>query len=133
MPLIQIEPAKVQRMALRGQDVANQMLGQVYRAIQGRHYWDTVKVVGVLYACRRMAPYLTAPGVLFSTFLLAFLLPKIYDVNRNEIHAVGENVKDGGLSAYCRYVEPLSSKIPRASTAKPLDVGSPCKLGMKLQ
>ena len=56
------------------------------------------------------------PGV-----VLAFSLPKIYELRKPEVDALASRAAAQGQAHYKKFVEPYVSKIPRASTAAGAD------------
>lgn len=49
--------------------------------------------------------------------MLAFSLPKIYELRKPEVDALAARAAQQGQAHYKKFVEPYVSKIPRASTA----------------
>ena len=49
--------------------------------------------------------------------LLAFSVPKIYELKKDQIDAVATKVHYHGKEAYVKYADPYVKKIPRASTS----------------
>lgn len=56
-----------------------------------------------------------------SGVVLAFSLPKIYELRKPEVDALASRAAAQGQAHYKKFVEPYVSKIPRASTAAGAD------------
>lgn len=88
-----------------------------YRLVSGKDIILAGQAALALFALSKVAAWFTSLGLVFVAAVLAFSVPKIYELRKGEIDGLAAKAADQGKAHYKKFVEPYVSKIPRASTA----------------
>ena len=88
-----------------------------YRLVSGKDIILAGQAALALFALSKVAAWFTSLGLVFVSAVLAFSVPKIYELRKGEIDGLAAKAADQGKAHYKKFVEPYVSKIPRASTA----------------
>lgn len=88
-----------------------------YRLVSGKDIILAGQAALALFALSKVAAWFTSLGLIFVAAVLAFSIPKIYELRKGEIDGLAAKAADQGKAHYKKFVEPYVAKIPRASTA----------------
>jgi hypothetical protein len=88
-----------------------------YRLVSGKDIILAGQAALALFALGKVAAWFTSLGLVFVAAVLAFSVPKIYELRKGEIDGLAAKAADQGKAHYKKFVEPYVAKIPRASTA----------------
>ena len=88
-----------------------------YRLVSGKDILLAGQAALALFALGKVASWFTSLGLVFVAAVLAFSLPKIYELRKGEIDGLAAKAADQGKAHYKKFLEPYVAKIPRASTA----------------
>jgi riboflavin kinase len=128
-----VSDADVKKHADQATTLINKALGFTYRLATGKEVVLSMQVAFVLYAVGKLGGWFTTLGLFYTVVVLAFTVPKVYELKKDEIDAVAKQVHDVGKDLYVKHLEPYVNKIPRATTAKvPVEPAGPA-VGKKLQ
>jgi len=114
-----VSEKQVQELAQQVTPVINQGLAVGYRLATGKDIFLTAQVAFVLYVTSKLGSWFSVVGWLYATVLLAFTIPKVYELKKPEIDAAAKNVQQQTKQLYEQHAAPLVAKIPRASSATP--------------
>jgi riboflavin kinase len=112
-----ISQAQIQDFAQRATVPTNRILAFAKRVLSGHDVVLSVQSAGLLYIFGRLGHYFSSVGLLYLVVVLAFSVPKIYELNKKEVDNVLNSVQKQSQTYYKQYAEPYIQKIPRASTS----------------
>lgn len=113
-----VKDSDVKAFADQATIYVNKGLGFLFRLLSGKDIVLVGKVAFALLAISRISAYFTTLGLLYTAFILAFTLPKVYELKKTEIDAVVTKAKDQLNSIWAKKLEPALDKIPRGSTSQ---------------
>lgn len=97
--------------------VINKGLGFTRRLISGKDIILTVEVAAALYVFGKIGNFFSSLGLLYTLAVLAFTVPKLYELKKDDIDNAVSTAQTHGKKHYSNYVEPYVKKIPRGSTS----------------
>lgn len=97
---------------------ANKALGFVYALLTGQAPGLIALTVLGLYVAAKLSYVVTVPTIVLVATLLAFSLPKLYELRKDEVDAHVDAVRSKATAVYDQHVHPLIQKIPRGKAAK---------------
>jgi len=112
-----ISEADAKTFAVRATDGVNRTLAYACRLASGKEVFLSLQAAAALFVIAKFGNWFTTIGLLYTVALLAFSVPKIYEVKKDQIDAVATKVHYHGKEAYVKYADPYVKKIPRASTS----------------
>lgn len=74
-----------------------------------------------LYMLARLTSAFSLLGLVFAVVVLAFSLPKVYELRKDQIDAGVDAARKQTTQLYDTYLHSIVSKIPKASNAKPAE------------
>jgi len=77
----------------------------------------SAQVAGLLFVIGKVGNWFTSLGLLYTLVILAFTLPKAYELKKDEVDSFASQAHHHTKANYSKYVEPYVNKIPRASTS----------------
>lgn len=80
----------------------------------------TAQTAGVLYGIARVAAVVSPLTVAYTLVVLAFSLPKIYELRRHQIDEVVATLRTHATKLYDQYLRRFVSQIPRARNTVPI-------------
>lgn len=112
-----VSQSQVQDFAQRATVPFNRVLAFTKRVLSGHDVVLSVQSAGLLYIFGRLGHYFSSVGLLYLVVVLAFTVPKVYELNKKEVDNVLNSVQKQSQTYYKQYAEPYIQKIPRASTS----------------
>ncbi|CAL5223458.1 g5977 [Coccomyxa viridis] len=95
----------------------NKLLAFSNRVFTGKEVVLSAQVAGVLFLIGKVGGWFTSLGLLYTLIVLAFTLPKAYELKKDEVDRFARQAQHHTKHNYSKYVEPYVNKIPRASTS----------------
>jgi len=114
-----VSEKQVKSLAEQVTPLINQALAVGYRLATGKDVFLTAQVAFALYVVSKLGSWFTVVGWMYAIVLLAFSVPKLYELKKPEIDAAAKNVHQQTKQLYEQHAAPLVAKIPRASSATP--------------
>lgn len=112
-----VSEGQIKRLVEQLTPLLNKALAVTYRLATGKDLLLTVQVAGVLFAVNRLSSLLSILSTLYLVALLAFSVPKLYELKKTEIDAAIKEISSRTKALYDEHAAPLVAKIPRASSA----------------
>lgn len=112
-----ISETDAKAFAVRATDGINTALAYVRRLASGKDVFLSLQAAAVLFLVAKIGARFTILGLTYAVTLLAFTIPKVYELKKDEIDEVSSKVYAEGKYLYAKYAEPYLKKIPRASTS----------------
>lgn len=97
----------------------NKALAFAYRLASGKEVVLSLQVVVALFVVSKLGGWFTLLGWGYFLVLLAFTVPKVYELKKPEIDAQVSNMHAQTKKIYDQHLDKYVQKIPRASTATP--------------
>lgn len=97
--------------------IINKILAFTNRVFTGKEVVLSAQVAGALFLIGKVGNWFTSLGLLYTLVILAFTLPKAYELKKDEVDKFAAKAHHHGKEHYSKYVEPYVNKIPRASTS----------------
>jgi riboflavin kinase len=112
-----VTESQVRSFAEKATGPINKLFAFTKRVISGQDVFLSLQVAAALYVFGRLGNYFTSLGLVYIVVVLAFTLPKVYELKKDEIDAVVRKLYGQSKTYYKQYAEPYVQKIPRASTS----------------
>ncbi|KAK9805889.1 hypothetical protein WJX73_001657 [Symbiochloris irregularis] len=112
-----VSEGHVKQFAQNFTAVINKGLSFVNRLTSGEDVILSVEVAGGLYVAAKIGNYFSSLGLLYTLVVLAFTVPKLYELKKDDIDQAVSTASYHGKKNYTQYVEPYVKKIPKASTS----------------
>ncbi|KAL6780159.1 hypothetical protein ACKKBF_B14225 [Auxenochlorella protothecoides x Auxenochlorella symbiontica] len=113
---------EVQAVAQRGTVLINRVLGFLKRVLHLTDPIATGQTAAALYAVARIAGLVSPVTLAFVLVLLAFTLPKIYELRKPQIDDAVATLKVQATRFYDQYLSRFVTRIPRAANADPIEI-----------
>jgi hypothetical protein len=112
-----VSESEVRQFAEQAVGPINKLLAFVKRIVGGHEVVLSIQVALALYIFGRLGNYFTSLALVYTVVLLAFSVPKAYELKKDEVDEVLNSVQKQSSSIYKQYAEPYVQRIPRASTS----------------
>lgn len=99
----------------------NKALAFAHRLATGREAALSGTAIAFLYVVAKVSSLFSLVGLAYTVVLLAFTLPKVYELKKDDIDAAVDQGRKQLTTVYDKYLHKYASRIPRASTAKPAE------------
>ncbi|GAB4818885.1 hypothetical protein N2152v2_005931 [Parachlorella kessleri] len=99
----------------------NKALAFAHRLATGREAALSGSAIAFLYTVAKVSSLFSLVGLAYTVVLLAFTLPKVYELKKDDIDAAVDQARKQLTTVYDKYLHKYASRIPRASTAKPAE------------
>ncbi|KAK9829845.1 hypothetical protein WJX72_008236 [[Myrmecia] bisecta] len=103
--------------AEQGRTVLNKLLAFANRLLTGKEVVLTVQAAVALYVIGKTGGWFTTVGLIYTLVFLAFTVPKVYELKKDEIDGLLRKAHKETTTHYNKYVDPYVKKIPRASNS----------------
>lgn len=112
-----VSESQVRQFAETAVGPINRILAFVKRILSGQEVVLSIQVALALYIFGRLGGVFTSLALVYTVVLLAFSVPKAYEMKKDEVDDVLNSVQKQSTSIYKQYAEPYVQRIPRASTS----------------
>jgi hypothetical protein len=113
--------------AEQARTVVNKLLAFTYRLLKGKEVVLTVQAALALWIFGKTGGWFTTVGLVYTVVFLAFTVPKVYELKKDEIDGLLRKAHKETTTHYNKYVDPYVKKIPRASNSTNKTVGDSLK------
>ena len=117
-----VSEEQAQQVAERYTVVANRGLGVLKRVVVNHDIAATSQVVGALYTAARIAALVSPLTLAYILIVLAFVLPKAYEMRKPQVDAAVAKARAQATRIYDQYLRQYMSRVPRASNAEPIEI-----------
>jgi len=97
----------------------NKGIALAHRVFTAKDAVLAAKVIGVLFVISKLGKVFSVLTWAYVVVLLAFSLPKIYELKKHEIDSGLSQAQSQAQKIHSQYVAPNLAKIPRGSTSTP--------------
>lgn len=104
--------------------VINKILAYVRKLASGKDVILSIQVAAGLYGIAKFSSYFSTLGLAYTLVVLAFVLPKVYELRKDDIDRTFYTVSNNTQATYNQYVDPYVKKLPRATTATSSSAGN---------
>lgn len=112
-----VSDSQIKSGAERLTTILNKLLAFANRVFTGKEVVLSAQVAAALFLIAKVGNWFTSLGLLYTVVVLAFTLPKAYELKKDEVDNLAAKAHHHGKANYTKYVEPYVNKIPRASTS----------------
>lgn len=117
-----VSEEQAKQVAERYTVVANRVLGFLKRVVVNHDIAATSQVVGALYTAARIAALVSPLTLAYILVVLAFVLPKAYEMRKPQVDAAVAKARAQATRIYDQYLRQYMSRVPRASNAEPIEI-----------
>lgn len=113
-----VTEGQVKQFAADWTPYINKALAFAYRVATGKDVVLSIQVAGVLFVIAKIGGLFTPLGWVYTAVLLAFTVPKLYEVKKDEIDGGIAKAQGTSRQLYDQHLHKYVEKIPRAQNAR---------------